>query len=139
MLHDALHHPLAQPVSAMRFEHEYIAEISDGCEIADDASKADLPCSSMINAEAQRMLDRAGDNISRNSLRPIAIRQEFVDRIYIDPRGIGVDAVLSAPVFDWDRSLTSISKVHQHILNGIQHSAVSIQPNHLCGMLKTEF
>jgi len=109
----------------MRFEHEHVAKVRDRREIADDASKADLPCSSMINAEAQRVLDRAGDNISRNSLRPVAIRQEFVDRIYIDPRGIGADAVLSAPVFDRDRTLTSTTKVHQHILNGIRQSAFS--------------
>jgi hypothetical protein len=128
MLHDALHHPLAKPVSAVRLEHEHIAKISNRREIADNTSKADLLSRFMINPEAQRMLDRSGDNVSRNSFRPIAIRQEFIDYIYVDTCGIGADAVLSAPVFDWERNLTSVSKVHQPILNGIQHSAVSIQP-----------
>lgn len=52
MLHDALHHPLAKPMSAMRFEDKDIAEVRNGREIADDAGKAYLLSRFMINPEA---------------------------------------------------------------------------------------
>src|SRR5215469_290723 len=83
MLHNALHHPLAQPVSAVRFEHKHIAKIGDGREIADDTGKADLPFRSMINPEAQGVLDRTSNNLPRNSFCPIAIREESVDHIQV--------------------------------------------------------
>ena len=41
----------------MRFQHEHIAKIGDGREIADDTGKADLLSRLMINPEAQGMLD----------------------------------------------------------------------------------
>src|SRR5437879_5267524 len=82
MPHDALHEPLTQPAPAIRLQHKHVAKISEGCEIADDARKSDLPGFSVgliINAEAQRMLDRPGHNVAWNVLSPVAIRQEPVN------------------------------------------------------------
>src|ERR1700739_1707316 len=79
MLHDALHQPFAQFASAMRLQHEYVAEICDSCEIANHPGESNLhrpryfsrlgcPMSRaetwgffrrfIINPEAQGMLDR---------------------------------------------------------------------------------
>ena len=78
----------------MRLQHEYIAEIGDCGEIADHPGKADLHAATIINAKAQRMLDRSRHDFPRNSLRPIAIRQEPVNHIQIEAGRIGADEKL---------------------------------------------
>ena len=49
---------LLEPAAAMRFEHKHIANIGDRGEIADHPGKAHLCAVTIINAKAQRMLDR---------------------------------------------------------------------------------
>jgi len=51
-LHDALHQPLAQPASAMRFQNEHVAKISDGGKVGDDAGKTNLRARVVIDSEA---------------------------------------------------------------------------------------
>src|ERR1700683_1556140 len=98
MLDNTLHQPLAQAAAAMRFQHKNVAEVSHGGEIADDASKTYLRAAVFVNAEAQRMLDRTRDNVSRNAPGPIAIGKKAVNHIQIDALTIGADQKLAAPV-----------------------------------------
>ena len=80
MLLDALHHPLAQAASAMRFQHKDVAKIRDRGKVGDHPSESNLSFT-IINAKAQRVLDGTLDHFSRNSVRPIAVRQKSVDHI----------------------------------------------------------
>src|SRR5579863_7628555 len=100
MVHDALHHPLAQPASAMRRPHEHIAEIRDRGEVADHPREAYLRTTPIINAEAQGMLNGSGHHFPRNALGPIAIRQESVDHVEIQPRGVSADKELPAALLE---------------------------------------
>ena len=77
MLHDAFHHPLAQPASAMRSPaRTHPPTISEGRKVAESHGQSQLAlplhhkCRSTGNARLTR------DNFPRNPLRPIAIRQE---------------------------------------------------------------
>ena len=65
MLHKALHQPLANTVSAIGFEHKYVADIGDRGEIADHTGEADLRAISIINAETERMLGSSERHTSR--------------------------------------------------------------------------
>src|SRR5579864_154910 len=49
----------------------------------------------MINPEAQRMLDRSFHYFPRNAFRPIAIREESVDHVQIEPGAICTDHKLA--------------------------------------------
>src|ERR1700733_1390358 len=99
MRHDTLHQPLTQAASAVRFQHEHIAQISDGSEIADHAGKSNLRAVSIINSKTERVLNRPSDNLFRNSLRPITICEEIVNYIQVQPRMIGADQKITAPIF----------------------------------------
>ena len=79
----------------MRFEDKYITQIRDCGEIADDPGKADLRATTIINAKAQRMLDRSRHDFPRNSFRPIAIPQEPVNHIQIEAGTVGADEELT--------------------------------------------
>src|ERR1700745_2824121 len=67
----------------------------------------------MINAKAQRMLNRPRHDIPRNAFRPVAIRQESVDHVEIEQRAVRADQELSASRLR--RSL------REHAGNGIHH------------------
>src|SRR5215471_17184892 len=117
MPHDALHHPLAKPAPVISVQHEYIAQISKRRKIADHTSKPNLRspkrsgCPSqarswlewgfsrhiMINPKAQRMLDRSGNDLPRNSLCPIASGQKPMNQIQILTRRISTDQKLPKP------------------------------------------
>jgi hypothetical protein len=55
----------------------------------------------MINPKAQGMLDRSRNRLSRNSLGPVAIRQEIVDDINIESSRIRADQEFTKPDFVW--------------------------------------
>ena len=97
-MHSIIHLPSPRPRSDSSTNTS--PDISDRGEIADHPGKAHLRAATIINAKAQRMLDRPGDHVARNSLSPIAIRQELVDDVQIESRGIGADEKLAATVLD---------------------------------------
>ena len=80
----------------MRFEHKHVAQISDGSEIADHPGKAHLRAATIINAKAQRVLYRSGNYVAGNALRPVAIREESVDDVQIEPGRICADDKFAA-------------------------------------------
>src|SRR5580704_11148989 len=78
MLDDALHQPLAQSAPTMRLQYKYITQISHGGKVTDHAGKTHLRTASIIDAEAQRVLNRSRHDFPRNALGPVTIRQETV-------------------------------------------------------------
>src|ERR1700722_161679 len=81
MPEDALHQPLPQPAAAMRLEHENISDIRDSGEVADYAGKSNLLTVPLINPKTESVLDRPGNDFSRNAFRPITIGQETVNHV----------------------------------------------------------
>src|SRR5580700_207550 len=95
MLHDTFHQPLAQSKPAMPFEHEDIAQISHGCEVADHAGKTYLRATAIINAEAQRVLNGARYSFPGNVFGPITIGQKTVNHIQTQTLTVGADQKLA--------------------------------------------
>lgn len=124
MLHDAFHQPLTQPASTMRLENKNVAEIRDRGKVADHAGKADLCTATIINAKAQRMLDGSRHDLSRNSLRPIAIRQESVNDIQIEAGRVGADQVFATQVLD--NCVGVGGGLHLYILNRGQPQSLAV-------------
>jgi len=100
MLRNALHQPLAQPALAMRLQNKNVAQIRDGRKVADDPRKPDLRIP-IINPKAQRVLNGPRHNLTRNPLRPIAIRQESMNHVEIKPRPVGANKKLIAAPFEY--------------------------------------
>lgn len=107
----------------MRFQNKYIAEIRDGGEIANHSREANLRATLIINAKAQRMLDRSLHYFPGDSFCPIAVRQEAMNHIQIQTPAIGTDQKLAAPRLDFASKI--LSWIHPNILNGRGHSALS--------------
>src|SRR5271165_16669 len=97
MPHDLFHEPLPQAATAKRLEHEYISDVSVGRVVGDHARESHLLVL-CVNSEAERVLDRAGYNVPRDSLRPVALGQETMDDIQINPFMIGADGKLTFAV-----------------------------------------
>src|SRR4029077_3504692 len=62
--------------------------------IRNHACKSNLP-SGVIDAEAQAVHNRPLYLLQGNTLRPVRIRQELMDRTHIQARGIGTDLKFS--------------------------------------------
>jgi hypothetical protein len=113
MMHSIIH--LLSPRPRCDSSTEYVSQISHGSKIADHSGKPDLRARTIINAKAHRMLDGSRHDIFRNALRPVAVRQESMDYVQIEPGRIGADAELATAMFDRIR-------VHKSILNGASRS-----------------
>src|SRR5215467_10349696 len=70
MRHDGGHEALPHPVAAGRLESEHIADVGESGAVADHAGEADL-AAVLEGAEAERVLDGAGDRLARHALRPV--------------------------------------------------------------------
>ena len=84
----------------------------------------------MINAKAQRMLNRLRHDIPRNPLRPIAIRQESVNHVQIKPGAVRADQKLSASRFDRSVRGDARNTIHHSILTtggSLQHLAIILK------------
>src|ERR1700676_5230368 len=127
MPHDAFHQPLAQAASSMRFKNEHIAQVCDRGEIADHACEADLYAATIINAKAQRMLNRSCHDLPRNSFRPVTFRQEPVNHVQIETGSVRANQELSATGLDDRVRIGSLSSLHQYILTGCHPSAFCAQ------------
>ena len=141
MPHDAFHQPLAQAASAMRFEHEHVAKIRDRSEVANHPGKAHLS-TTIINAKAERMLDRPRHNFARNSFRPIAVRQEPMNHVQVEADGVGTDQELAAPGLHDHVGMDGLRRLHLHILNRGSRSArlpvVPPEPNKGIALLSSQ-
>lgn len=99
MLHDGLHQPFAEPVGAVIFVNEDVAQIAKDRVIADDARHSDLFVS-MIDAEDERMFEGAFRAFTWTRVCPIGAREKIADGINIEPRRVGADGVLIAVDFN---------------------------------------
>src|SRR5712692_8687273 len=96
--HDALHQPFPQPVPAIGFEHEDVANVGVCRVIRDYAGKSHLPPLG-IYSEAQRIFDGAGHKFARDALGPVALSQKAIDDIEIQPLAIGTNDELAPVIF----------------------------------------
>src|SRR5271156_3826314 len=134
MLGNALHQPLAQAASAVRLQHEYVADVCDGREIADHAGEADLRTLPIINAETERVLDRPDHNFSRNAPGPIAIGQKTVNHVQTQALTVRTDQELAAPVLHHSFGIEDAPR-HAHILplrrysNAVRRNEASCHPS----------
>src|SRR5216684_6954637 len=99
MLNDALHQPLAETTPAMRFQHENVAEIPDGGVIADDSRKSCLSAATIINAKAQRVLDRTRHNFARDACGPVAVGKETVNDGQIQTFAVSANQKIASAMF----------------------------------------
>jgi hypothetical protein len=83
----------------MRFQHKYIAEIGNCSKVADDTGEPDLHFI-IVYSETQGILNRPGDEFTRNAFRPVGVRQKVINHIQIDALRIRADEELSAAMFD---------------------------------------
>jgi len=89
MRHDALHQAFGQALTAMAFQHKDIGDESEGRFIRDDAGEAGQRLS-LVETEAERVLDGTLHDIARNAARLVAVFvQKAMDGIKVEPRGIG--------------------------------------------------
>ncbi len=134
MLGNALHQPLAEPASAVRFQHEHIADIRDGSEVADHAGETDLRALPIINAETKRVLDRPGHDFPGDALGPIAIGQKTVNHIQTQALTVGTDQELAPPVLHHSFGIEDAPR-HAHILpldrysNAVRRNEASCHPS----------
>ena len=99
----------------MRFQDKDVADIRNRRKIADHPGKGDLRAATIINAKAQGMLDGSLHGLPRNSLRPIAVREELVDDVHVEAGGIGADQEFATTVLD---DVTGcLGRRHRFILN----------------------
>src|ERR1700676_1517420 len=98
MLHDTLHQPFSQAAAAERFEHEHVSDVSVGRVVGDYSRESDLLALG-IQSEAQRVLDGTSDHVTRDSLGPITLNQEFMDYGHVNQSTIGANGELAFAVF----------------------------------------
>ncbi len=95
--HDALHHPLAQAMTTVRFQYKHITEISISRIIGNHTSKTRL-FFCMVHAEAQRVLNGRSDDLLWNPFCPVALSQKSMDYVQIQARTIGADEEISSSI-----------------------------------------
>ena len=95
MLDHHLHEPLAQSLTPVFVEDEYIADVSKRCFVTDHSGKPDLLVSK-VNAKADRILDRGCGLFERAVARPVRLfREEFMNDSQIEPTFIRADRELA--------------------------------------------
>jgi hypothetical protein len=93
---DALHEPRAQAEAAVAVEHEHVADVGEHGAVGDDAGEAYLALS-VVDAEAERVLDGAGQALAVDAERPVRLAGEVaVYHVEIDPRRVGADHEVAA-------------------------------------------
>src|SRR5882724_446016 len=94
MAYDTFHQPLGETPSAIRRKNENVGEISEGCEVRDDAGKSHL-LMAMVDAERNGVLNRSPDRFERDACCPIRIGQKPIHHAYVDTRGISADFIIT--------------------------------------------
>src|SRR6202030_979888 len=90
MRHDRRHQLFAKAALAVRLKDKDVGDVPIGREVGNHARETNLP-GIVVNAEAQRIFDRALDSLARDSLGPVRTREEFVNYIDVELRSIGAD------------------------------------------------
>lgn len=97
---DAFDQPLAQALVSVGLNDKEVTEPGKGGIIRDDPSKAYLlyPC---VEAKAERVLDRLGDDGERTLWRPVGrAAQVVMNEGEIQPGFVGADQIIFASMFD---------------------------------------
>ena len=105
----------------MRFQHEDIAQVGHRSKIADHARKTNLSAATLIDTEAQRVLNRPRHNLPRNAFGPIAIGQKTVNHIQTQALTAGADQKLAEPVLHHRFGIHPATGRHAHILPPTPH------------------
>ena len=101
----------------MRLENEHVSDASVGSEVSDHSRKSHLRALAIINAKAQRILDRPLYNLGRNPLGPIAIRQKAMDDLEVETRPAGTDQKFPTPLLHNAIDTRNACSLHRPILN----------------------
>jgi ABC-2 type transport system ATP-binding protein len=90
--------PEAPP--AERRQDEDVAEVGEDGAVAHHAGEAGLRAVGVVEAEGQRALDGAHDDLGRHPLRPVRLAQEAGDDGQVEPGPVGRDleAVIQDPL-----------------------------------------
>src|SRR2546425_10054053 len=89
------HQPLRESLASIFLQNINVAEVRECRLIRDYARQADLT-RSIEETEADRALNRFGNDVPGNALRPISAGQIRMHRIDIQPSGIGRDGKIIA-------------------------------------------
>lgn len=91
MLDDGLEQPFAQPLPAVRFEDEHVAQPAKGCVVGHHPGKANLLLA-VIHAKAERVQDGVFDHFAGAPLSPIgAVGQITMNDIKLQTPRIRID------------------------------------------------
>src|SRR4051794_13788249 len=86
-IEDRRHQALAEAIPAGLGLDVDGGEPREGRRVGYDAREAGLPAIGRVNAEADRVLDRAVHHLTRNARRPVRLRrEEVVDAVQVEPR-----------------------------------------------------
>ena len=97
---DALHERDAEAPPPVRGQDEDVAEVREDGAVAHDAGEAGLRAVGVVEAERQRALDGALDDLGRHPLRPVRPAEEPGDDGQVEPTAVGRDleAALERPL-----------------------------------------
>src|SRR5271169_2977545 len=93
--HDALDEPLSKTPPAVGLDDEDVPHIREGREVGDHAPEGDLP-PAVVDAEAQGVTDRFQDHLLGDPASPVRVRQEGVDHVHLEARGIRRELEIAA-------------------------------------------
>src|SRR5256885_3500395 len=86
-----LHEPLAETPAAVPFEHEDVGQEGDDDVVRHHAREPDLPAR-VVEAEGERVLDRANHALARAARGPVGTTgEEVVDQVQVEPARVGAD------------------------------------------------
>src|SRR5204862_7541571 len=91
MVADRLHELLCDALSAMRRQDEHVRDVAVRRVVRDHAREAYLHVV-VVRAEAERVLDRALDEIERDAARPVRrLGQEAMNDVDVESIGVRAD------------------------------------------------
>ncbi|MNT73864.1 hypothetical protein D3C72_2126210 [compost metagenome] len=89
---DIGHQRLAHTLAAHAVQHEHVAEVGEGGEIADHAGKRHLAAVLVVAADAQRAIQRALEDVARQAARPVGFAaQVAVHHVAVQPLLVGIE------------------------------------------------
>lgn len=98
MLHDGLDEPLSDPLTAVRFEDEHVAQPGERGVVRDYASKPDLTAA-LVCAKTEGVLDRRAHLLDRAALSPVrGATEEVVDEPNVEARLVRTDRAVCVRV-----------------------------------------
>ena len=99
----AFHQPLAETLAACLLQHEHVAHPGERGAVGDDPRHANLSAVAAIDAEHDRALDGAPDDVHRHARRPVGLlAQELVNELEVEARRVSRDLepIAALPLHD---------------------------------------